>query len=154
MLTLPPQLDALIGHLSLEPLSLEGGWFKALYRAADASAILYAVRVGEPCRLHRIPQRETYTFLAGNPARFTLLSDPGGARTRRLGLNPGEILTIPGNTWQAIDALSHGPADYSFFQITVVPPFQYGDRQMSDPASLSRQFPEWSKEIVRLSAPL
>lgn len=162
MPALPTKLENLIDTYSLEPLSEEGGWFRRRYPQAftgesgegarsPCSIIDYAISVKEPCLLHRITPLELYSFLGGNPARLTQLP-PGGQPTQKeLSAYPQNLQAIPGGTWQGLEASATGPFDYSLVQITVIPEFRYGEREMADRDLLLLLFPDWAEVIMRLT---
>lgn len=113
----------LIEHLKLEPLPVEGGYFRQTYRSDEAiardalperypservfgTAIYYLLSNEPDCfsALHRLPTEEIYHFYLGDPVELLLLHEDG--RSERVLLGP-EIFggqqvqcVVPRGVWQ------------------------------------------------------
>lgn len=162
MLHLPQKLEDLVEKHHLLPLSEEGGFFRRRFPNPDEeegtkgpresfSLIDYAIKLGEPCHLHRIRQPEIYTHLGGNTARLTQFPPdeiPGQIELRSY---PEHWHRVPSLAWQGLESLDDGPFDYSLVQILVIPEFRYEDREMAQRSLLSQQYPDWKTTIELLT---
>jgi predicted cupin superfamily sugar epimerase len=124
-----PNARAVIEALQLEPLPGEGGFFRATWRNATASAIYYLLTRDSFSALHRLDRDEVWHFHAGCPVRHVQLLADGTARVTRLGANvlQGESpqLQVPAGHWQGAMLEPDPPAeaDFALVGCTVSPPW-------------------------------
>src|SRR5262245_48991382 len=101
----PPAMlsaEQIIAALRLQPLPLEGGYYRETYRSADtlpaaalpphygrdksaATAIYYLLTPDTFSALHRLPTDEVFHFYLGGPVRMLHLSPDGDGREVVLG---------------------------------------------------------------------
>src|SRR5262245_19048101 len=113
--------EDVIARLGLQPLAIEGGWFRETHRAsmiipayalapvyagdrASSTTIYYRLTPATFSALHRLPSDEVYHFLLGDPVEMLQL--PPGAPAKRVTLGSdllgGEQLQeiVPAGVWQ------------------------------------------------------
>jgi len=137
---------AIIAALALEPLPREGGYFRATWRSATASAIYFLVTPEDFSALHRIAQDEIWHHYAGDAVEHVQL-DPrdGSVRTIRLGPDvlSGEEpqLVVTANVWQGAKLAAGPRAGYALLGCTVSPPWDERGFALADPMELRSAFP-------------
>lgn len=164
-----PTAEQLIAALGLQPLPLEGGWYRETYRCADTiaaaalpprygrdkalgTAIYYLLTPDTCSALHRLPSDEIFHFYAGDPVTMLQLS-PDGGRTLTLGRHvlagqqPQTV--VPAGVWQG-SVLAPGGA-WALMGTTMAPGFDFSDYEAGDAASLAAQYPEFAPLIQRLT---
>lgn len=166
-----PHAHAIVERLRLEPLPLEGGFFRQTWRDPAGSAIYFLLTPENFSALHRLAQPELWHFYAGDPVEHVRLSGAGAIRTR-LGPNilAGEApqLLVPAGAWQGArsavgdrfgppsDNAQRDPAQaascrhcgWSLLGCTLAPPWDERGFELGERAVLLRQFPA-AAEIIR-----
>lgn len=150
----------IIAQLGLEPLPLEGGFFRELYRSAQrhesrslASSIYYLMRAGEISRWHQVASDEIWFYHAGSPARQLLLFPDGSWEERIIGADiasgqrPQSV--IPAGVWQAAELVDVSPDAWGLFGATVFPGFDYADFREGDAVELMRRWPGAAERIEK-----
>ena len=153
--------DGVIELLNLEPLPVEGGFFKETYRTTEtlgtphlparytgtrvlATAIYYLLRGSEFSALHQLCTDEVYHFYMGRSVELLLLSPDGGYQIRRLGcdLQAGERpqATVPRGVWQALRMVDPAPDDFALLGTTMAPGFDPADFELGDREGLLRAY--------------
>jgi hypothetical protein len=161
--------EELIRRLGLEPLPVEGGWFRQTYLSAEeipAGALparyaaakpfgtaIYFLLTAEPdcfSALHRLPTDEIYHFYLGDPVELLALH-PGG-RSERVVLGQ-EIergqqvqFTVPRGAWQGSRLLPGG--SFALMGTTMAPGFTPPDFALGRREELLREFPQ-EAELIR-----
>lgn len=136
--------QAIVTRLQLEPLPREGGYFRATWRNATASAILFLITPEEFSALHRLKQDEVWFFHAGDPVEHLRL-DPSSGRAQASRLGPaaaaGELpqLVVPAGVWQGA-RLADDRHGYALLSCTVSPPWDENGFELGDRALLQEQF--------------
>ncbi len=145
-----------IATLGLEPLPHEGGLFRATWRNATASNILFLITPGDFSALHRLAQDEVWHFHAGDPVEHVQL-DPrfgGGERVTLLGIDfsAGERpqVVVPAGIWQGARLVQarHG---FALLGCTVSPPWDERGFELAGRDTLLAEFPGHREIIVALT---
>lgn len=113
--------ERLIAALGLQPLPLEGGYFRETYRAdrelpvawlgpgyggprSAATAIYYLLTPESYSALHRLPGTEVFHFYLGDPVEMLQLDENGTGRIILLGQDVlgGQVVqtVVAGKVWQ------------------------------------------------------
>lgn len=145
--------DDLIRLLSLEPLPVEGGFFRETYRSAYSTAIYYLLTPDTYSAIHRLPSAEVFHFYYGDPVQMLLLPQDGDARVVLLGNDPDGVfnpqVVVPAGVWQG-SCLAEG-GRLALLGTTVSPAFEFSDLEPGDAALLSSLFPRQRDLIQRLA---
>lgn len=141
-----------IAALRLEPLPQEGGFFRATWRNATASAILFLITPEEFSALHRLAQDEVWHFHAGDSVEHVQLDSRSGAvRALRLGpdVKRGEApqVVVPAGVWQGA-RLCAGPHGFALLGCTVSPPWEARGFELAERDALQAAFVD-HHEIIR-----
>ena len=159
----------LIEHLKLEPLPVEGGYFRQTYCAAETlvrSALpsrynvnkpvctaIYYLLTSEPdsfSALHRLPTDEIYHFYLGDPVELLLLYPDGSSH--RLLLGPDVLggqkvqFVVPRDVWQGSRLRAGG--EWALLGTTMAPGFSPEDFAAGDREELIRRYPDQT-ELIR-----
>ena len=152
------ELDAgeIIKLLRLEPLAMEGGFYRETYRSSGkiprsalpsvyrsdksmGTAIYYLVTPDTFSALHRLPGDEIFHFYLGDPVIMLQLFPEGGGKKVVLGndIARGQNLqyTAPGGVWQGLFLMEGGR--YGLLGTTMVPGFDYEDFELGDREQLA-----------------
>lgn len=161
--------EQVIAKLGLEPLAIEGGWFRETHRSpmmipgsalpavyagdrAASTTIYYLLTPATFSALHRLPGDEVYHFLLGDPVEMLLLPPGAAARTVTLGsdLRAGHRLQeiVPAHVWQGSRLREGG--EWALMGVTVAPGFEYRDYQHANVDALCAEWPDASAGIRSL----
>lgn len=156
--------------LRLEPLPIEGGWFRSTYVAREqlppgalperfagarplASAIYYLLRGDDISALHRLASDEVYHFYLGTPAEMLLLHPDGSHDVLMLGpdLEAGHRVqvVVPHGTWQGTRLLE--PAGWVLLGTTMAPAYDQADFELGVRADLAARYPACAARISALT---
>lgn len=162
--------DEVIELLRLEPLPVEGGYYRETYRAnetldaatlperyggprATGGAIYYLLHSDNFSALHRLLTDEIYHFYLGQPVEMLLLFPDGHDEVVRLGtdLAAGERvqLVAPRGVWQG--SRLAGPTSGNGFALmgtTMAPAYDQADFELGDRATLIAAYPQRA-ELIR-----
>jgi predicted cupin superfamily sugar epimerase len=153
--------DKLIAALQLQPLPLEGGYYRETYRSTDrwpqgksaCTAIHYLLTPDTFSALHRLPTDEIFHFYVGSPVRMLQLLPDGAACEVVLGpdLLAGQQpqVIVPRGVWQG--SLLEPGGDFALLGTTMAPGFDFSDYEAGDRAALSAQYPPFAELIRRLT---
>ena len=157
--------------LQLQPLAIEGGFFRETYRsrwnvAAEylpdgtrgprsiGTAIYYMITPETFSPLHRLPGSEIFHFYLGDPAIMLQLLPDGSSQTITLGsdLAGGQQpqVVVRGGIWQGCKLAPGG--NFALLGTTMSPGFDYADYENGDREQLIKQYPgaaEFIKEYTR-----
>jgi uncharacterized protein len=157
--------DQLIRHFRLEPLPIEGGYFRQTWSSDDlvsipgyhaprpAGTAIYYLLTSEPdsfSALHRLASGEIYHFYLGDPVEMLLLSE--GASGRRIILGPDVLggqhvqYIVPRSVWQGSRLLPGG--HFALLGTTMAPGFDARDFTLGRRSELLLRFPE-SAALIR-----
>jgi predicted cupin superfamily sugar epimerase len=156
--------------LQLEPLTIEGGYFRETYRSATqipgsalptaytgprafSTCIYYLLTPDTFSALHRLPGEEIFHFYRGDPVEMLELHSKGRGEfitlgsDLRAGMRPQHI--VPGNVWQGARLKAGGL--FALMGTTVAPGFDYADYEAANREELLRQFPTFADAIRSLT---
>ena len=152
-------LQSIIDRLRLEPLPVEGGWYRQYFLSPErdptgrprASAIHFLMSPDGFSALHRLKTDETWTFRDGAPIELLLLRPDGTGEVIRLGHDTGAgqqpAITVPGGCWQGARPLgAWALADCAMSPAWDEREFEPGRRD-----DLVRQYPAYASLICSLS---
>ena len=161
-------IDRLIRHFRLEPLPIEGGYFRQTWSSDDlvsipgydaprpAGTAIYYLLTSEPdsfSALHRLATGEMYHFYLGDPVEMLLLAE--GDRGRRIILGPdlfgGQHVqyVVPRSVWQGSRLLPGGR--FALLGTTMAPGFDARDFTLGRRQELLPRFPEHAALIRELT---
>ena len=168
-----PELSAadLRQLLQLEPLTIEGGYFRETYRSegqmphsalapvyngprAFSTCIYYLLTPDTFSIIHRLPGEEIFHFYLGDPVEMLQLHPDGRGELitlgsdLRSGMRPQHI--VPGNVWQGARLKAGGR--FALMGTTVAPGFDYADYEAANRDELLRQFPTFADAIRNLTS--
>ena len=152
---------AIIARFGLQPLPVEGGWFRRYWRAPadadtpDGTAIL-ALLTDEPdgfSQFHRLTIDEIWHFYLGDPIELVVL-DPGGtSRHVRLGPDVASddevVAVVTAGSWMAAQTIGQ----WSLFGTTMAPGFSSACYEGGDRERLIAGWPGERDAIVALTRP-
>jgi hypothetical protein len=152
--------------LHLEPLAIEGGFFRETYRSrwnvsseylpdgfrgsrSIGTAIYYMITPETFSALHRLPGTEVFHFYLGDPAVMLQLCPDGSSSTVTLGpdLAKGHQpqVVVRGHVWQGCRLAPGGK--WALMGTTMSPGFDYADYEIGDCEDLSAQYSEVAELI-------
>ena len=147
--------------LKLHPM--EGGYFAETYHAkgripnghAYSTAIYYLFTPESVSLMHRIKSDEIFHFYLGDPVEMLNLYADGKGKTLVLGNKVLEGMTpqviVPKGIWQG-GCLRKG-GRFALIGTTVAPGFEYRDYEHGRRACLTKKYPEFKKQIEKLTTP-
>lgn len=159
----------IIELLELQPLPLEGGFYRETYRSADrlppgslprftgeksaGTAIYYLLTPETFSAVHRLPTDEIFHLYLGGPVHMLQLWPDGSGKEIVIGsdLEAGQVpqVVVPAGTWQG-SWLSDGAA-FALLGTTMTPGFDFSDYEPGDRAWLSARYPAFARTIQRLT---
>lgn len=172
LLITPMKAHDIIALLNLQPLPVEGGYFRETWRSnlvagqavlplrytserSLGSAIYYLLTSDRDSfsALHRLATDEIYHFYLGDPVEMLLLSHDLSARRVILGHNlaAGEHVqyVVPAGVWQGSRIMAGG--DYALLGTTMSPGFDPADYQPGRREELVAQYPQHAASIQALT---
>ncbi|MDR3737069.1 MAG: cupin domain-containing protein [Acidobacteriaceae bacterium] len=155
--------EAIKQRLGLEPLTIEGGYFRRTYTAPRAvdinhgvrpigSAIYFLLEAGVFSELHLLESDEMFHFYLGDPVEMLQLYPSGRSEVFTLGpdLEAGQHvqLHVPGGVWQGTRMLGEGKV--ALMGCTVTPGFDYADYRNASADELVAKWPQEAERIRSL----
>jgi len=154
---------ALVERLGMEPIPVEGGWFRLTWRsevqlidgrpAAGAIVALFADTPDGFSALHRLAVTEVWHFYRGAPFHLLLLRPDGRSESVVLGpaVEHGQLLQliVPPAVWMG-GRVADGGA-YSLVGTTTAPAFTDDAFELGSRAELIAAYPDRAAEIRRLT---
>jgi uncharacterized protein len=143
----------LVGHLGLDPIPVEGGWFRVTWRSAAAGAIVALFSDAEDgfSALHRLGVTELWFAHGGHPFDLLLLHPDGRAELEVLGVDigAGERLSavVPPGTWMG----GRPRGRWSLLSTVTVPPFADDLFEIGRRDELVGAYPAWQDWIEALT---
>jgi uncharacterized protein len=152
--------------LQLEPLPLEGGFFRETYRSrwqvsaeylpegvrgsrCIGTAIYYLITPEAFSALHRLPGTEIFHFYCGDPVIMLQLLPDGTSQSITLGtdLLAGQQpqVVVRGNVWQGCRLVPDGK--WALMGTTMSPGFDYVDYENGEPEGLIAHYPDAAARI-------
>ena len=153
--------------LQLEPLSIEGGFFRETYRSrwhvsaeylpdgfrgsrSIGTAIYYMITAETFSALHRLPGSEAFHFYLGDPVVMLQLLPDGSSCTITLGQDIAQgqqpQVIVRGQVWQGSRLAPGGK--WALMGTTMSPGFDYADYEHADRDQLIAQYPG-AAELIR-----
>ena len=160
--------EEVIELLRLEPLPVEGGYYRVTYRAdetldaamlperyggsrAYGGAIYYLLHGDHFSALHRLLTDEVYHFYLGRPVEMLLLYPDGHDELVRLGtdLAAGERvqMVVPRGVWQG-SRLAADSDGFALMGTTMAPAYEQDDFELGDRKELIATYPQRA-ELIR-----
>ncbi len=160
----------LILHLGLQPLPLEGGYYRETYRSgltlpadclggkyptsrAAGTAIYYLLTPETFSAMHRLRGDEVFHFYLGDPVEMLLLADGGSGRLITLGtdLFGGQQpqMVVPAGLWQGSKLRPGG--EFALLGTTMAPGFAFEDFEAGRRQELQGAYPDWASWIGQLT---
>jgi predicted cupin superfamily sugar epimerase len=154
--------------LQLEPLRIEGGFFRETYRSrwtvsneylpegthgsrSIGTAIYFMITPETFSALHRLPGTEIFHFYLGDPVIMLQLLPDGSPRTITLGndIAHGQQpqVVVRGNVWQGSRLAPGGK--FALMGTTMSPGFDYADFEVGVGEKLTAQYPEAADKIKK-----
>ena len=162
--------NELIALLELEPLPIEGGFFRRTYTAAESlsaaalparygsprdfcGAIYYLLGPGDFSALHRLRTDEIYHFYLGDPVELLMLQPDGSHSLHALGpdLRAGQVvqLVVPRGAWQGSRLLAGGGC--ALLGTTMAPAYEQDDFELGARDALAAAYPARAELIAALT---
>jgi predicted cupin superfamily sugar epimerase len=162
--------DELIAALHLQPLPVEGGYFRETYRSQDrlpsaafsdhhrsdkalSTAIYYLLTPQCFSALHRLPSDEIFHFYLGSPVQMLQLWPDGRGRVVMLGpdVRAGHSpqVVVPRGIWQGSCLTAGG--SYALLGTTMAPGFDFADYEPANAEHLIAAYPAYAELIRRLT---
>ena len=148
--------EEIIDRLELEPLPLEGGYFRRFFlsetgrsRQRFTSAIYYLITSASFSALHRLEGSEIWLFHQGDPSEQLCLAEDGSWEERVYGpdLYAGQLQAgvVDPRVWQGMRLIPGG--SYALFSCVVTPAFEHEAFEMGDPERLIAAYPHLQTRI-------
>jgi predicted cupin superfamily sugar epimerase len=165
-----PTANDIIRLLDLQPLAMEGGYFRETYRSrlrlsasslgepylqekAAATAIYYLLTPDTFSALHRLPTDEIFHHYCGGPVEMLQLLPDGGSCVVVLGsdLAAGQSpqVVVKAGIWQGSRLLPG--TDYALMGTTMAPGFDYADYEGGKRNELLMRYPNETERIWGLT---
>lgn len=153
--------------LQLEPLRMEGGFFRETYRSrwmvspdylpegmrgmhSIGTAIYFLITPDSYSRLHRLPGSEIFHFYLGDPAIMLQLKPDGTHETITLGPDLAHgarpQVVVRGHVWMGCHLAPGGK--FALMGTTMSPGFAPSDYEHGERETLIRQYPA-AAELIR-----
>jgi predicted cupin superfamily sugar epimerase len=167
-------IEEVIQLLRLEPLPVEGGYYRQTYRAdetldtsrlperyggprAHGGAIYYLLHGGHFSALHRLLTDEIYHFYLGQTVEMLLLYPNGRDEVVRLGadLVAGERVqvVVPRSVWQGsrLANPTSRPDGFALLGTTMAPAYDQADFELGDRGALTAAYQQRADLIRALT---
>lgn len=149
-------VQEIIDCLELEPLALEGGYFRRFFlsetgrsRQRFTSAIHYLITSDSFSAMHRLEGSEIWLFHLGDASVQLCLAEDGSWEERTYGsdLRAGHVPSgvVRPRVWQGTRLVTGG--SYALFSCVVTPAFEHEAFEMGDPERLIAAYPHIQTRI-------
>ena len=154
-----------IDALKLEPLPLEGGYFRSTYTSEKSvasgrghnqpvgTAIYFLITKDNYSAIHRLKEDEIFHFYLGSPVVINELSPEEGLTKTVLGPNlaEGQVVQhrVNKNTWQGTRLIDGG--EWALLGTTMAPGFAWEDFELGNRKELLSDYPEHQELILELT---
>lgn len=164
--------DEIIQYLGLQPLPLEGGYFKVTYTASEtiqadalperytknrnmAGAIYFLETAVQFSAMHKLPSDELYYYHLGDPMEMLFLHPDGHGEIRILGpdLTAGHQLQLvaPRDCWHGSRPLPGQEHGFSLGSTSMAPGYDETDPVFADRVELLKTYPTFNTLIEALT---
>ncbi len=160
--------EELIAKLELEPLPLEGGFYRQTYVCPEKiptaalpgryeqdmpfGTAIYAVLTDvDFSAMHILDTDEVYHFYGGDPLEMLLLHPDGSGEIFLLGndieagMRPQKV--VPKDVWQGSFPAPNGVHGYSFIGTTMAPSFEWDHFKLGGKEELIEKYPQFREPI-------
>jgi hypothetical protein len=163
-MTAPITADQIRQILELEPLPVEGGYFRRTYESDltinvergkrhAGTAIYFLLEAGIFSEMHVLSSDELFHFYLGDPVEMLQLWPDGRSTVVIMGsdLQAGQQvqLLVPAGVWQGTRLVGDGQV--ALLGCSVVPGFEYEDYENASHAELSVSWPAEAERIKQLT---
>lgn len=162
---MPSSCTELIKYLDLEPLPLEGGYFKRSYQSTQSidlgkgyeqplgTGIYFLLTADSFSALHRLIEDEVYHFYLGDPIELFELSPTFDLKRTPMGrdLAAGQLLQYPvlKNSWHGSRLIEGG--EWALLGTTMAPGFVWEDFELGNREQLLSTYPKHKQLILELT---
>lgn len=162
---MPFSVSEIIEHLNLEPLPLEGGYFRQTYqtdRLIDSgkgsqrplcTCIFFLLTPDAFSALHWLQEDEVYHFYLGDPVELFEIAEDGRLTRTVLGkdLHQGQQVqhAVFANRWQGSRLADGG--NWALLGTTMAPGFTWEDFSLGNRKDLAAKFPRHQEIILHLT---
>lgn len=141
--------------LGLEPLPLEGGYFRRTISVPPKlSVIFYLLTPEAGSALHRLKSDEVWCFQAGDAFDLLRLNPDGSGDQIKLGCDrdDGQCLQalVPSGTWQGARLAPGGR--WALVTCMCAPEFASEDFELGNAETLSAAYPKFAETVRRFAA--
>jgi uncharacterized protein len=157
--------------LDLQPLAMEGGYFRETYRSrrllsktclgagyiqdkAAGTAIYYLLTPETYSAMHRLPTDEIFHHYRGGVVEMVQLWPDGRTEIILLGsdLAAGQRpqVIVPAGVWQGSRLL--GGCEFALMGTTMAPAFDYADYESGEREVLMNRYPQAAERIAGLTS--
>ena len=165
-------VDEIIRYLKLQPLPIEGGYFRVTYTSderveADAlpqryhssrslGGTIYFLETPEQfSAMHMLPTDEIYYHHLGDPLEMLILYPDGSGETRMLGpdITAGQQPQVlaPRQCWHGSRPMPKGTHGFSLVSTSMAPGFDETDPVFPSRDELTEKYPEFHSLIKSLT---
>ena len=143
-----------IKQFGLEPLPIEGGFFRQIYQAGQMvptetlgtfakpqlplfTVIYYVITPDSFSALHRLTGSEVWSWIAGGSLEQVIVLPSGEVEKRHLGFGENEepVSVIPPGSWQGTKLID---GEYGLCSVIVSPGYDEGDFTIADSAFIEK----------------
>lgn len=159
--------EQVIKTLNLQPLDIEGGYFKECYITGEkylhkhlpqrfdgdryfGGAIYFLITEGSQSPFHKLNVNEIWSFCAGDAAVQTTIDKAGILRQTILGkdiLNGQSLMgSIPAESWQSTRLIPGGK--WALYILTTAPKFEYSDYTGAADSDIIKKYPKYENILT------
>ena len=155
-----------IRALGLEPLNIEGGYYRETYRStlsvpkhalpqtySSGHSFCYLLTPDTFSHLHRLTGDELFHFYLGDPVAMLQLFPDRSSTVLTLGqdITAGQHLqtVVPGGVWQGMTLAGGG--EWALLGTTVSPGFEFEDYRHGNRDELIAMYPDHREMITKLT---
>jgi predicted cupin superfamily sugar epimerase len=162
-------VEEVIEMLQLEPLPLEGGFFRQSYKSSETisppalparyrqervfgTAIYAVLTPADFSAMHRLDTDEIFHFYYGDPLEMLLLHPDGSGEVFLLGQDlpagqrPQKV--VARNTWQGTRLAVGGQHGFALIGTTMAPGFEWAGFDLGERDALVKQYPAFADMIA------
>ncbi len=157
------KIKDIIKMFDLEPLTIEGGYFRRTYTSIEtlensdnniSSTIFYLITPENFSSMHKLIRNdEIFHFYHGDPIEMLMLHENGKGEVVTISNDPDNNFNpqhiVPKGTWQGSRLISGGK--YALLGVTVAPAYIDDDFIVGDRHKLINKYPDFEKMIIKLT---